>query len=94
MRAYIFVAGYCALASVVALLTQRTIRGFAWTAVLLSPTLSAIILQIIGYLYLGYFDAWADIAFVTSWLIALGCAVAMYLVGGLWMRVRNEPRSQ
>ena len=89
MRAYIFIAGYCGLASIVALFTQRFIRGLAWMA-LLSATLSAIILQIIAYLHLGYFDAWADIAFVTSWLIALGCTIGIYLVGFLWKRVRNR----
>jgi len=88
MRAYIFIVSYCVLASTVALFMQRIIGGFAWTA-LLSPTISAIILQIVAYLYLGTLDAWADIAFVTSWLIALGCTAGMYLIVFLWKRIFN-----
>jgi hypothetical protein len=86
MQSYVFIVGYCALSGIVAHLVQRKVKGFVGTW-LLSPTLSAIILQIVAYLYLGYVDAWADIAFVTSWLIALACSVAMSLVRFIWKRI-------
>jgi len=85
MQPYVFIAGYCVLSSIVALLVQRKAKGFVGVG-LLSPTLSAIILQIVAYLYLGYVDAWADIAFVTSWLIALACSVAISLLTFIWKR--------
>jgi hypothetical protein len=88
VRSLIFIGSYCALAFLVAFAVQRFLRGVVWMA-LLSATTSAIVLQIVGYLYLGYVDAWADIAFVTSWLIALGCAVVTYLLALMRKRIRN-----
>ena len=86
MQSYAFIAGYCALSCIVALLVQRKHKGFVGVA-LLSPTLSAIILQIVAYLYLGYVDAWAEIAFVTSWLISLACSIAVLLLAFIWKRI-------
>jgi hypothetical protein len=86
MQSNAFIASYCILASVVALLVQRRAKGFVGVGVL-SPTLSAIVLQIVAYLYLGYVDVWAEIAFITSWLIALACSVAVALLAFFWRRI-------
>ena len=91
MQSYVFIAGYCTLASIVALAVQRKIKGFIGVG-LLAPTLSAIILQMVAFLYLGYFDAWADIAFLTSWLIALACSVAISLLVSIWRRIAGTHR--
>lgn len=88
MRSLIFIGSYCVLAFFVACVVQRFLRGIVWMA-LFSATASAIVLQIAAYLYLGYVDAWADIAFVTSWLIALACAVITYLLLLIWKGIRN-----
>ena len=89
MRSLIFVGSYCALSIVVAFVVQRYVRGFV-RGMLLSPTISAVILQIVAYFYLGYVDAWADIAFVTTWLIALGCTLAVNFLVWLWTRLRKK----
>jgi hypothetical protein len=89
MQSLIFIGSYCVLSIVVAFVIQRYIRGFV-RRMLLSPTISATILQIVAYFYLGYVDGWADIAFVTTWLIALGCTLAVNLLGWLWSRLHNE----
>jgi hypothetical protein len=91
MQSYLFIAGYCALSSIVALLVQRKFRGLIGVGIL-SPLLSAIVLQVIAYAYLGYVDAWADIAFVTSWLIALVCSVAIMLLRQIWKRIVGKQR--
>lgn len=89
MRSLIFIATYCALSIIVALVVQRYVRGFV-RGLLLSPTISVIILQVGAYLYLGYVDAWADIAFVTTWLIALACTLAVNLLAWLWSRLHKK----
>ena len=89
MQSLIFIAGYCALCIIVALVVQRYVRGFV-PGILLSPTISAIILQIVAYLHLGYVDAWADIALVTTWLIALACTLAVKLLAWLWSRLHKK----
>ena len=89
MRSLVFIASYCALSIIVALVVQRYWRGFV-RGMLLSPMISAIILQIVAYLYLGYVDAWADIAFVTTWLIALACTLAVNFLAWLWSRIHKK----
>jgi hypothetical protein len=89
MPSYLFIIGYCVLASVVALVVQQFVPRFIWLA-LLAPTLAAIALQIIVYLYLGYVDAWADIAFITTWLIALACTTAVYVLRLMWNRLKKN----
>ena len=91
MQSYVFIAGYCTLASIVALAVQRKAKGLIGVG-LLAPTLSAIILQLVAFLYLGYFDAWAGIAFLTSWLIALACSVAISLLVSIWRRIVGRHR--
>jgi hypothetical protein len=34
--------------------------------------------QGIVFLYLGYVDAWAGVAYVSSWVIAFGCTVVYF----------------
>lgn len=89
MRSLIFIGSYCALSIAVAFVVQRYVRGFI-RGLLLSPTISAIILQIVAYLHLGYVDGWADIAFVTTWLIALACTLAVNFLAWLWSRLRKK----
>jgi len=57
---------------------------------LVAPTISAVILQLVALLYLGYVDAWADIAFVTSWLIALVCTLAIKILTWGWTELRKQ----
>ena len=87
MRSVIFVSSYCALAIVVAFLVRRYVRGLV-AGILLSPTIAAVILQIVAFLYLGRIDAWADIAFLTTWLIAFACAFVVNVLAWMWPRLR------
>jgi heme/copper-type cytochrome/quinol oxidase subunit 4 len=91
MQNYLIVAGYCVFACVVALAVTSFVRRFIFVAIL-SPAIAATTLQIIVYLYLGYFDAWGKIAFVTTWLIALVCTVAIYWLRRWWARSRASER--
>lgn len=89
MRSLLFIGSYCALSGVVAFFVRRYIRGVV-LGTLLSPTISALILQIVAYLHLGYVDAWAEIAFVTSWLIALACTLVIRILARLWSTLRKR----
>ncbi len=77
MTNYLYVTAFCVLAFGVSAIVFRWVKTFIAFA-FVSPTVSALLVQGIVFLYLGYVDAWAYIAFVTSWLIALGCTVFYY----------------
>lgn len=85
MPSYLYIVGFCVIASVVALVTSQFVRRYVWLA-LLAPTVAAALLQLMFYLHLGYVDAWADVAFVTTWLIAFACTTAVYFLQRLWHR--------
>jgi hypothetical protein len=93
MMNYLYIAAFCALAFGVSAIVFRWVKTFIAFA-FVSPTVSALLLQGIVFLYLGYVDAWAGIAFVTSWLIAFGCAVVYFLVKRTLDKRKKKPGGQ
>ena len=79
MNTYIFIGVYCAMALGVSAAFFVLTKNLLLHALASSIT-SAMLLQLIAYLYLGEVDGWAYIGFVISWFIGLGCAVAYYFV--------------
>lgn len=71
--------GYCLLSICVAAGIYALTRRL-WLFAIASATASSLLLQLIVFLYLGFLDAWAIIAFVPSWFIGLGCAIAYFVV--------------
>ncbi len=90
MMNYLYIAAYCVLALGVSAITFRWVRTFIAFA-FVAPTVSALLLQGIVFLYLGYMDAWAIIAFVTSWLIALACAAAYFFAKRAFDKREQNP---
>ena len=74
---YLYMAAYCVLAFGVSAIVFKWVKTFVAFA-FVSPTVSALLLQGVVYLYLGYVDAWAIIALVTSWFVALVCTVIFF----------------
>ena len=79
MNQFIFIAGYCLFCFMVSVMAMKFLRT-AWVYFLVSAMLPAMVLVGVDMLWRGYLDAWADIAFVVSSLIAFACAVVYYAV--------------
>jgi hypothetical protein len=74
-----FIVGYCLFCVAVSAVVMRYLKTW-WVCLIVSATLSAMIVIGADALWRGFLDAWADIAFVVSWLIAFGCALGYYVV--------------
>jgi UDP-N-acetylmuramyl pentapeptide phosphotransferase/UDP-N-acetylglucosamine-1-phosphate transferase len=85
----LLLAALCVACSIAA---HWYIRSFA-LAVIASTVTVVGLLQLVAYLYLGYVDAWADIAAVTTGLIALACSVVIGTIVRIgrakWSQDRN-----
>lgn len=90
MNQFIFIAGFCLLCFAVSVTVMRLLKT-TWVYLLVSATLPAMVLVGVDAMWRGYLDAWIDIAFVLSWLIAFGCAVVYYLVRRVMDRNNPDP---
>lgn len=79
MLTVFWIAGYCALSALVTAVIEMGTKRL-WLLAPASATVSALLLQGIVYVYLGFFDTWAYVVIVPSWLIALVCAFFYWTV--------------
>lgn len=90
MGSFLWIAGYCILAIVVAAAMESVTRKL-WLLALGSATATATLAQAVVYAYLGFFDTWAYVVIVPSWIVALVCAIAYWAVA---KRIREGQSSQ
>jgi hypothetical protein len=90
METALWIAGYCLVSLLIAALTELGTKRL-WLLALASATASTLLLQAIVYVYLGFFDTWAYVVIVPSWLIALICAI---LYWGVARRLREDRASR
>lgn len=79
MNQSIFILGYCLFCFAVSAVVMKFLRT-TWVYFLVSATLPPMLFIGAVSLWHGYLDAWSDIAFMVSWLIAFGCALVYYVV--------------
>lgn len=78
MSTALFFILYCAVCFVVSGVTFRLVK-IAWLYFLISATVPAALYIGGASLWRGHLNAWSDVAFVLSWFLALGCAIAYYV---------------
>ena len=93
MNTFLSLTAYCALGLALAG-TMRLLTKTFWVFLLASATGSALLLQVFGYLYLGYVDDWAYIVFVPSWLIGLGCALTYHVLARMVASMKDSPMAE
>jgi hypothetical protein len=74
-----FVIGYCLLSVAVSALVMKFLKT-TWVYLVVSSLLPPMIFVGGTAVWHGHLDAWSDIAFIVSWLISLGCALAYYVL--------------
>jgi hypothetical protein len=79
MNQPIFILGYCLFSFAVSAVAMKFLKT-AWVYFLVSATLPPMLFIGGVSLWHGYLDAWSDIAFIVSWLIAFGCALVYYVI--------------
>jgi hypothetical protein len=75
---FVIVLTYCAFCVVVCAAATTFLRTW-WAYFIVSSIVPPMILVGLDVVWRGYLDAWADIAFLTSWLIAFGCSISYYI---------------
>jgi hypothetical protein len=89
MNQVAFIVGYCLFCIAVSAAVMKFLKTW-WAYLIVSATLPAMIVIGADALWRGFLDAWADIAFVVAWLIALGCALAYYVSWRLISKGRTK----
>jgi hypothetical protein len=91
MSQTVFIIGYClfclAISAVVMIFLKTT-----WVYFLVSATLPAVLFVGGVAVWDGHLDAWSDIAFMVSWLIALGCSFVYYVTRRLGAKGKADPK--
>ena len=94
MNQFVFIVGYCLFCVAVSAVVMKFLKTW-WVYFIVSATLPAMIVVGADVFWRGFLDAWADIAFIVSWLIAFGCALGYYVLrqlidkGGGTKNVKN-----
>jgi hypothetical protein len=91
MGQYIFIAGFCLFCVAISAIAMKVLKT-TWVYFLVSTTLPTMALVGVDVMWRGYLDAWADIAFAVSMLIAFTCALGYYLFRHVVGKGRNSVR--
>jgi hypothetical protein len=78
MSQFAFIIGYSIFCFALSAVVMKFLRTW-WVYFIVAPLVPPMLLIAIDVLWRGFLDTWASIAFVVSWLIALGCSVAYYI---------------
>jgi hypothetical protein len=90
MNQIIFIILYFLFCIAVSAVVMKFLRTW-WAYFIVAATLPPMVLLGVDAVWRGYLDAWADIAFIVAWLIALGCALGYYVLRRVILR-KGEPK--